>query len=148
MDYQQKKEQALKDLECGYNCAQSVLRQFSQEYGLQKELSTRIASGFGGGLRMAKTCGAVSGAIMTIGLMYGFENAEELARREKINRITIQFLDWFKQKFGTTECKDLLGIDVTLPGNRQIAEESGIMERMCPDCIGTAIDIISEIVEP
>jgi C_GCAxxG_C_C family probable redox protein len=145
--FEKKKSEAIADLEKGFNCAQSVFRQFSKEHGVPETVSLKIASGFGGGLRMAKTCGAVSGAIMALGLMFGYDNVENQDDKERMNEITLQFLNDFKNKFKTTDCKDLLGIDVTIPGNRQIAYESGVIGRMCPDCIITAIDLISKVVK-
>ncbi len=147
ISFEQKKLRAICDLENGFNCAQSVFRQFSQENGVPESVSLRIASGFGGGLKMAKTCGAVSGAIMSLGLIFGYENPEDQKTIDRMNEITLQFLDDFKKKYQTTDCKDLLGIDVSVPGNRQKARESGIMGLMCPDCINTAIDLVVNMID-
>ena len=60
---------ALSTFDSGFNCSQSVLTAFCNEFGLHDEPAFRIACGFGGGMgRMAKTCGAVTGAFMVIGL--------------------------------------------------------------------------------
>jgi C_GCAxxG_C_C family probable redox protein len=142
-NFESKRLQALADFDGGYNCAQSVFRQFCEEYGVSLALSTRIASGFGGGLKMAKTCGAVSGAIMSLGLIFGFEDTENSEVIEQMNNVTLQFLAGFKSKYNTTDCKEILGIDVSLPGNRMKAKESGVMQHMCPDCINTAMNLIS-----
>jgi C_GCAxxG_C_C family probable redox protein len=146
-DFEKKKLRAVTDLSNGFNCAQAVFRQFSEDYGLPESISLKIASGFGGGLKMAKTCGAVSGAIMSLGLIYGYDNLEDLDKKDSMNGITLQFLNDFKNIFKTTDCKDLLGIDVSLPGNRQKAQESGVMARMCPDCVVTAIELIFETLK-
>jgi C_GCAxxG_C_C family probable redox protein len=145
--FNEKRARAISDLEYGFNCAQSVFRQFSQEYGVSESISLKIASGFGGGLKMAKTCGAVSGAIMSLGLIFGYNEVDDQASIERMNGITLQFLEDFKNKYQTTDCKDLLGIDVSIPGNRQKAKESGVMGRMCPECICTAIELISQTVD-
>ena len=56
----------------GANCAQAVLCAFAGELGLDAETAMRAATGFGGGMgRLAGTCGAVTGAIMAIGLARG-----------------------------------------------------------------------------
>ena len=50
------------------NCAQSVLVCFANELNLDELTALKIASGFGGGMARAETCGAVTGAYMVLGL--------------------------------------------------------------------------------
>jgi C_GCAxxG_C_C family probable redox protein len=56
----------------GYNCAQALLATFGVDLGLNRDMELKIASPFGGGIsHMGETCGAVTGALMIIGLKYG-----------------------------------------------------------------------------
>ena len=51
------------------NCAQTVVTSFSEELGIERDLAFKIAMGFGGGMgRTARTCGAVTGAYIVLGL--------------------------------------------------------------------------------
>ncbi|HNX00510.1 MAG TPA: C-GCAxxG-C-C family protein [Candidatus Cloacimonadota bacterium] len=146
MDFTAKIKQAMQDLDNGYNCAQSVFRQFCEEFGLSKDFGTRVSAGFGTGLKMARTCGALSGGVMAIGLMHG-NTSEDCDAKENLNDLIIQFIAYFKEAYQTTDCRDLLGIDISKPGNRMKARESGVMDKMCPQCITTAIGIIQKIEE-
>jgi hypothetical protein len=75
---------ALSVFDSGFNCSQSVLTAFCNEFGLQDEPGFRIACAFGGGMgRMAKTCGAVTGAFMVIGLKYGQTQKDTRLRKKK-----------------------------------------------------------------
>ena len=66
------------------NCAQSVLSVFCQEFKLDRNQALRIAMGFGGGMgRTGKTCGAVTGAYMVLGLS---QRLNENNARESIER--------------------------------------------------------------
>ena len=57
----------------GYNCSQAVVLAFSDETGLDKETSLRMASPFGLGIsKLREVCGAVSGMFMVVGLLNGF----------------------------------------------------------------------------
>lgn len=51
-----------------YNCAQSVVVPFAAAAGVPEETALRFADGFGGGMRRASVCGAVTGGIMALGL--------------------------------------------------------------------------------
>ena len=64
----EKSEQAVERFKRGFNCSQAVLGSYCREFGLDCEQAFRIATGFGGGMRMAETCGAVTGAFMVLGL--------------------------------------------------------------------------------
>lgn len=55
----------------GYTCSESVVMAFADRIGLAPETAARIACGFAGGMAQGKTCGAVTGAIMVIGMKYG-----------------------------------------------------------------------------
>ena len=48
----------------GYNCSQSVVAAFADEYGFTREQALRMAASFGGGIgRMRETCGAACGML-------------------------------------------------------------------------------------
>ena len=54
-----------------YNCCHSVLVPFSDLCGLSKEEAYRLGAHFGGGMRHGSTCGAVTGALMVLGMAQG-----------------------------------------------------------------------------
>ena len=61
--------QALRDSkEPHYNCCQSVLIPFCEVCGISEEAALRMGENFGSGMRHGGTCGAISGALMALGL--------------------------------------------------------------------------------
>ena len=61
----------------GYNCAQAVAVAYSDLLGLTPEYTAKLASSFGGGFgRLREVCGAVSGMVMVLGALYGYDNAD------------------------------------------------------------------------
>ena len=53
----------------GFSCSQSVLAAFAPELGLDADAALRVSAAFGGGMgRLGDTCGAVTGALMVLGL--------------------------------------------------------------------------------
>ena len=63
-----KKELALEYHKKGYNCAQAVACAFCEELGVSETEMYKIAEGFGLGMGMMDTCGALTGLFMLIGL--------------------------------------------------------------------------------
>ncbi len=56
----------------GFSCSQAVVSSFSEDLGLDRETARKLSSGFGAGTgRSGNISGAVTGAIMVIGLKYG-----------------------------------------------------------------------------
>ena len=81
MDHEMKAAQLFSD---GYNCAQAVAAAFSDVTGLDEKRSARMASSFGGGMgRMREVCGAVSGMLMVLGLLYGYDDPGDNGRKRR-----------------------------------------------------------------
>ncbi|HOH46725.1 MAG TPA: C-GCAxxG-C-C family protein [Candidatus Cloacimonadota bacterium] len=128
------------------NCAQSVCSAFAADMLADSSAMLRIASCFGGGMRMGATCGALTGALMILGLAGGFSVYDPVSK-QNTERLTLDFLAAWKQKVGQTDCKEILGIDPSLPGQRELARERGIFDENCPHCIETAVELLETILK-
>ena len=65
-------EIAVSTFAANYSCAQSVLSAFANQFGLPVQTALKLASPFGGGIaRRGETCGAVTGALLVLGLARG-----------------------------------------------------------------------------
>jgi C_GCAxxG_C_C family probable redox protein len=85
----------------GFNCSQAVFAAFADDFGLDGETALKIASGFGGGMgRMAETCGAVTGAMMVLGLKFGSASPDQKAK-ELVYAKVKAFADCFKARNGS-----------------------------------------------
>ncbi len=67
-------EKAVKNFEGMCNCCQAVICAYADKVGITEETALKLGTGFGGGLRAKEVCGAVSGAIMALGLADGPDN--------------------------------------------------------------------------
>ena len=97
----------------GYNCAQSVAMAFSDIYGLDEELLSRLAASFGGGIgRMRETCGSACGMFLLAGLETGktLEHPYPSATLKRENYELVQHLaEEFRKTNGSLLCRELLG---------------------------------------
>ena len=80
----------------------------SKATGQDNEVIPRIAAGLQGGVGVGEVCGAVSGAVMAIGLRYGDGDSEEVLH------LTREFVERFKEQNGAVRCNDLVGFDMGL----------------------------------
>jgi C_GCAxxG_C_C family probable redox protein len=139
-------ENAKKLFLSGYNCAQSVVLSFADDLNFSKELAQKMAAGFGGGMgKKQETCGAVTGAIMVLGLLKGetVNNNEELksVAYGAVQELTRDFVATYK----TTQCRDLIGCDLNTPEGSAKFKEEKIMEKTCAGCVGKAVQIIESL---
>ena len=123
-----KAETAIKLFET-YNCAQSVLTAYAEDLRLDKNLALSLSVGFGGGMgRTQDVCGAVTGAIMVLGLSSGFKEED---RRDKINAVYAKvqhFLNEFAEAKGTIKCRDLLGCELLSEEGQKYFKEHNLKE--------------------
>ncbi len=122
------------------NCAQAVLTAFCEEMGLEWAMALELARGFGGGMaRGGKTCGAVTGAYMVIGLR---EAAAGREGTEAVYARIVEFNRKFKEIYGSTECKTLLGCDLGVPEELAKVRADGLFVKLCPQFVKTAVEIL------
>jgi len=140
-------ETALARFAEGFNCSQAVLSVFVDDCGLQMESALRVASGFGGGMGcMGEACGAVTGAIMVLGLRYGAATADREAK-EQVYQEVVHFIQRFKARNGTITCRELLGCDISTPEGLQRMRDQGLFTTLCPRFVQDALEILEEMEE-
>ena len=124
----------------GSQCAQCTLEPWADALGYDAEELHRMASCFGGGMYRGDTCGAVSGALMALGLACG----DEIATAEQK---TAEFQAAFTERFGSTICREILGFDLSRPGEPEKARESGNMSERCPNFVRGASEILQDMLK-
>lgn len=139
-------EKALNYFSSNFNCSQSVLAAFSGEVGIEEKTALMLATNFGGGARKAEMCGAVSGALMVLGMMFGHCESENNDAKSRAYRISEQFMNRFIEKNGSVVCRDLLGYDLTLPDDKKIIAEKNLFKTRCPELIASAVQVLEEII--
>jgi C_GCAxxG_C_C family probable redox protein len=128
-----------------YNCAQSVLSAFAQEFGLDGKIALKLASPFGGGMaRRGEVCGAVTGALLALGLARG---ADQPARKDEIYRLSQEFMRLFAEKHKNLLCRDLIACDISTAVGYQSAVEKRVFTTICPLLVQDAVEIAQKLLE-
>lgn len=103
-------EKALEMNSNNFNCAQSVFAAYADLFDVPDAIAKQITAGFGAGVgRSENICGAVSGAVMILGLQ-NYKSFGDLDEKEKIYEITHRFVDKFKEIHGSDNCEILLDL--------------------------------------
>jgi C_GCAxxG_C_C family probable redox protein len=131
----------------GFNCAQSIVKAFAGELNAEEDAVVRMAASFGGGMgRNGYVCGALSGAAFVIGARYGNIDPADTAAREKAYAAVNELLEKFGKEHHTVLCRELLSIDLKIPGELKRARETGVFSKQCPLFVFSAARLLEEIL--
>ncbi len=152
MDALGRGEKARQSFLRGYNCAQSVVLAFDdvlRGHGLDSRTVARMASPFGGGMgRMREVCGTVSGMLLVLGLVEGYDEAKEYAAKKELYASVQRLAGAFRDQNGSIVCRELLGLadgpDVPVPEKRT---ESYYRKRPCAELCACSAQILAEYLD-
>src|SRR5512136_1921763 len=115
------------------NCSQAILSTYCEEFGLERNLALRLAQGFGGGMaRTGRTCGAVTGAYMVLGLSQKTAVDNPRKSLDTTYELLLEFDRRFKAIHGSVICRDLIGYDLSTPEGLTEAREKKVFTSVCP----------------
>jgi len=130
----------------GYNCAQAVALAFCEETGLSREQAARLASAFGGGMgRMREVCGALSGAFLVLGMLRGYERAEQTAEKAALYEEVRALATRFKESNGSILCRDLIP-DAAAGGAPEPRTQAYYERRPCACYVSDAARLLAELL--
>jgi C_GCAxxG_C_C family probable redox protein len=140
-------DRALELFQEGFSCSQAVLAAYAGEFGLARETAFRIAQPFGGGIgRTGDWCGAVTGALMVIGLKYGRVRADDVAAKDRTYTLVREFVRRFRDKHGAVRCNDLLGCEMGTPSGDKIIADRDLHRAVCRGLIRDAAEILDALL--
>ena len=141
-------ENAKEEFISKYNCAQSVFSSFAEELGLEKDFALRASTGFGSGMgRRQYVCGAVSGGVMVINMLYGRGEADDKEVQNIAYAKVREFICAFEDVHGTSMCRELLdGVELlTEKGQARFEREN--MRGLCAEYVKSAVELLEPLIK-
>jgi C_GCAxxG_C_C family probable redox protein len=130
----------------GFNCSQAVFSAFCRGKKVPMAIGLGMASPFGAGIgRTGGMCGAVTGAVMAIGLHHGHTKAKDVEKKEVAYQRAREFMDQFVVRNGTIICKELLGCDLATPEGVETAKANDYHHTRCPKFVHDAAEIVVKL---
>ena len=130
----------------GIDCSQVVAGEFDEKTGMDREMLRKMAACFGGGMQCGETCGAVTGALMVIGLVYGHSREGDQAQKDRMLEKVSEFKRLFGEKYPSCMCRELLGHDISKEGEMEKMMEKGLLFELCPRIVEDAICILEKVL--
>ena len=119
----------------GMNCAQAVVCNYCDLFGVDQKQAFQMAEAFGAGMgSMEYTCGAVSGLLMLLGLKNSSGTSENPTKASTY-KLAKDLISKFKEKNGSVICSELRGL------------KTGKVLRPCAGCIEDACEIFEKLLK-
>ena len=127
------------------NCCQAVFGSMASHSGLDEAAAIKLGTAFGGGMgRMGGVCGAVTGAVLVLGLRYGDPVAGSESK-EQIYRLVRSFVEEFRELHGSILCRELLGCEIGTQEGMAEAKEKDLFGTVCVKFVRDAVDIVGKL---
>jgi C_GCAxxG_C_C family probable redox protein len=125
-----------------YACSQAILSEYCELFNLDIEPALKIAAGFAGGMHFGKTCGAVTGAYMVLGLNFCGPNCEKPEGRKNVYDAICEFTKRFEEIHGSTSCEVLIGCNISTADGMRKAKEEKSFQTICPKFVQNSAELL------
>lgn len=93
------------EVEYDLNCAETIIYAANEEYSLNlSKYALKTMAAFGGGMAIESVCGAATGAISVLGIMFTEISGHKSPR---VKELTKEFMNRFENKLETLNCSKL-----------------------------------------
>jgi C_GCAxxG_C_C family probable redox protein len=118
----------------------------AEKHNIQSEIIPAIASGFCGGMsRTDGLCGALVGGIMALGIVYGRNSSADSPK--KIYALSERLVRDFEKHFGSRNCSDLLGCDISTREGEAVFEAKKLGKTRCLDLTVKTTELVMQVLE-
>ncbi|MFX0078726.1 MAG: C-GCAxxG-C-C family protein [Candidatus Hermodarchaeota archaeon] len=138
---------AVQYAEKGFLCSEAVLLALSEAQNITSEIIPRIATGFGAGIsRQGEVCGALSGAIMGLGLRFGRSQVSETPQDTSPYQFGQTMVNLFASRFGHIRCRDILDLDISSDEGVKRYREQNLWESKCRELIRITTELAYDLL--
>jgi C_GCAxxG_C_C family probable redox protein len=140
-------ERAVELFSKNYNCAQAVYAASATDIGLSEPQRLALAAPFGGGIaRQGEVCGALMGALLTIGEACGEAMAADpVAGRDALYERTRQLTETFRKEHGSILCRELTGCALDTEAGMSSYKERGLHQNLCTKLVAFAAEQVERM---
>jgi C_GCAxxG_C_C family probable redox protein len=134
-------EKALSSHKSGSSCSQAVFTAFATDLGLDEGIAHRLSGGLGGGIgRLGFSCGAITGGVLALSMIYGSENGVDQNTKMKTYEEVSKLLAAMEAIHGSSQCRVLLdGTDLWKAEDREAMKAKGLSDKVCNALIADVV---------
>ena len=115
-----------------YGCAESTLVTLQSVFGLPDPEDSSAAMALNGGVAYSGgMCGAVSGAAMALGKLAELRVDDHREAKRTARRLTQRLIGDFEAEFGSSDCRDLIDYQISIPAEHDAFISSNVWRTTC-----------------
>lgn len=131
-----------------YGCAETTAVVLLEAFGLGGEADSALCMALNGGVAWRGwVCGAISGAAVAIGRLAASRIADHKEAKRIARALINGFINQFQAAYGATNCRDLIGLDISEPTQHARFIESGIWRDVCMRQIAFAVRHLAPLAD-
>ncbi len=147
-----KKEKTIKIAESlaeqGFLCSEAVFKALAESQNIKSKFIPKIATGFAAGVgRSGELCGAITGAILGLGLKYGRNKPDDPLFGRRPYWYSTEFIHEMQKKQWKITCKEILELDLRETEARMIYNQLDHWNTTCREIIKDSTDIAWNILQ-
>ena len=146
------RERAIEILNLSGNCAQTSFATLQEIFDLDSKDILKALTPFPGLALRGEACGAVTGSLMALGLVYGRDDLGNKRGYVASLPSARRFCARFSEEFGSTSCRDIL--ESKMGRNFDLASAEGSQnyllaggQKVCGEVVGRAVEIAAELIK-
>jgi len=131
----------------GYNCSMAVMSALLEMAGVDPLEHLAVAAPFGAGTaRAGLTCGALTDAVLALGMLKGPRVYKDREAKEEAYRLCAPVVKAFEKRMGSALCADITGVDLADTKGRRRFVELDILELKCVPAVELAARLGAEAI--
>ncbi len=132
-----------------YGCAETAFVVLKRRFGLPDPDDSAAAMALNGGVAWTGgPCGAVTGAALAIGLLAADRILDHALAKRVARELVAGLMDEFTARYGSLDCRDLVGMDLRGPGAHAAFIEHGGWRVTCMEQIEWVVSSASRLADP
>jgi C_GCAxxG_C_C family probable redox protein len=131
----------------GYNCTMAVMSALLELADGDPLDYIGLAAPFGAGTaRAGLTCGALTGAVLALGVLKAPKTYENREAIEESYRLCAPVVRGFIEGMGSALCAEITGVDIASKEGRRRFVELNVLEKKCVPAVELATRLAAEII--
>lgn len=106
-----------------------------------------LGRSLGGGMGLGLVCGAVSGAMLVLGLAQSHSPQDERRSRQEVLLQAGELRDQFSRQRGSVLCRDILGVDLSSEEGHRQAVLRNLFRDICPWAVADCANILEGMLD-
>lgn len=132
-----------------YGCAETSYIVLKHAYGLPEPEDSGPAMVLNGGVAyQGGMCGAITGAALAVGQLASQRVPDHSEAKRVARGVIRSVIDDFGERFGSLECRDLIGYNLLLPGEHDRFIESDVWRTKCAAQVEYCVGRLAELASP